>query len=910
VLSNIYALNFTKWFKSRLPLYGLLCAILLGTLTIRAKTAVHGRTINSALVAALARKGLAVDAEQVLWLSSEGGWFRGRQILFVARKAGEPEDVYYAEARVAGAGTIVDLSWLTNVTRTSSAVEGHLSKNGRYVAYGVRLGDSYDAVAVLDTLGEPADLTARWPFYARIQNRITNLQESGRSRGFGIQRYRLSPQAKRLTIEKQGRLFVVFADQERIVIDPASDRLPEHVKRLELDPMVKGQPGTITWVVDTIRNISWVGPGAVEWLEHTFFGITDRAARIYYGIVGDNTEAEVKNALKPSDVDNRLIKPVSTEKNEDIDIGWPPAPLKAVLENPVQGEGVWLPVIDADFVNANPNAPPAFYQTFIRVDPERRYTRVYVTSWDPRQVQLHIVSGTLEPKSATGETGTGLIPRDPETLRTLVGAFNGGFQALHGEFGMMAEGKVYIPPKPWSATVAVFEDGTVGIGSWPGPEKGGWSEQFAESQIPPNMISLRQNLTSVVEGGVYNPWKRWYWGAAPIWAKEQTYIHRSGVCLTDEGFFAYFWGGSMGPEELGKAMISVRCARGVMLDMNDKHTGFEFYRPYSVSSAPAGLGRELSDTEYDGPIENAPGFVFRARLAVNTMTPLRFPRYLRRDPRDFFYLTLKPVSPGPQVVLGGKTTKFSTAGLPREQWPYPFARSSIDQGRGSRIWLVRVDPKQAPPRTLASDKEGKPLAYLSGIERTAMQLQPDSAVPDLTAQAEKPLGASAAALFAVRQRGVGWRYAIGTPVESSRVLFWSKPLSENSAARAALGVDTNGFWVYAECERDHQGAAEPMCPTLRKILHQAGAGQALELPQGARLVFFQDGKTLSVTGEQGVRIDNENNLALIAEKSPIAKVLFPEVEPLPYRVWGWMQNQRVRYFPTGPPRFRTPGSVK
>lgn len=909
MLSNIYALNFTKWFKSRLPLYGLLCGILLVTLSIRANTAVHGRTINSALVAALARKGLAVDGEQVQWLSSEGGWFRSRQVLFVARKAGEPEDLYYAEARVVGASTIIYLSWLTNVTRTSSAVEGRLVKNGRYVAYAVRLGDSYDAVAVLDTLGEPADLTARWPFYARIQNQITNLQESGRSRGFGIQRYRLSPQAKRLKIENQGRRFAVFADQERIIIDPAWNRLPEQVKRLELDPMVKGQPGTITWVVDTVRNVSWVGPGAIEWLEHTFFGITDRIARIYYGIVGDNTENEVRNALKPSDVEKSRKKSLSTEESEAVDIGWPPAPLKTVLEDPVHGEGVWRPVIDAEFVNANPNAPPAFYQTFIRVDPERRYTRVYVTSWDPRQVQLHIVSGTLEPKSATGETGTGLIPRDPETLRTLVGAFNGGFQALHGEFGMMAEGKVYIPPKPWAATVAVFEDGVVGVGSWPGPEKGGWSEQFANSQIPPTMVSFRQNLTSVVEGGVYNPWKRWYWGAAPIWAKEQSYIHRSGICLTDEGFFAYFWGGSMGPEELGKAMISVRCARGVMLDMNDKHTGFEFYRQYSVSSAPAGLGRKLADTEYEGPIDNAPGSVFRARLAVNTMTPLRFPRYLRRDPRDFFYLTLKPVNPGPEVILRGHTAKFSTAGLPRDQWPYAFARGRIDQSRGGRLWLVRVDPRQASPRALASDKEGKPLAYLSGIERAAMPMQPDSAVADLPPRPEISLGANAVALFAVQQRGVGWRYAIGTPVESSRVLFWSKSLSENSTARAALGVDTNGFWVYAEREQD-QASAEPMRPTLRESLVQAGVGQALELPQGARLVFFQNGKTFSVTGEQGVRVDNENNVALIAEKSPVAKVLFPEVSPLPYRTWGWMQNQRVRYFPTGPPRFRAPGSVK
>ena len=86
-------------------------------------------------------------------------------------------------------------------------------------------------------------------------------------------------------------------------------------------------------------------------------------------------------------------------------------------------------------------------------------------------MQLHIVAGTQEPVSATGETGRGHHPAQQGRVTRLVGAFNGGFQAVHGEFGMMAEGRVYLPPKPWAATVAVFEDGRVGMGSWPGPER-------------------------------------------------------------------------------------------------------------------------------------------------------------------------------------------------------------------------------------------------------------------------------------------------------------------------------------------------------------------------------------------------------------------------------------------------------
>ncbi len=59
------------------------------------------------------------------------------------------------------------------------------------------------------------------------------------------------------------------------------------------------------------------------------------------------------------------------------------------------------------------------------------------------------MSGTVEPKSATGETGPGMVPRDPAVMSQFVAGFNGGFQAIHGEFGMMADKVLYLPPKPF-----------------------------------------------------------------------------------------------------------------------------------------------------------------------------------------------------------------------------------------------------------------------------------------------------------------------------------------------------------------------------------------------------------------------------------------------------------------------------
>jgi hypothetical protein len=47
-------------------------------------------------------------------------------------------------------------------------------------------------------------------------------------------------------------------------------------------------------------------------------------------------------------------------------------------------------------------------------------------------------------------------------------------------------------------------------------------------------------------------------------------------------------------------------------------------------------------------------------------------------------------------------------------------------------------------------------------------------------------------------------------------------------------------------------------------------------------------------------------IALLAEEAPSAEVLWPDNEPTPYSQWGYLQGQRVRYFPTQPPRFVRP----
>lgn len=888
---------------------------------------------TTSLLAALEARGMRVEAADLVWMREPRGLFSLTPVYFLARPVGaegELPDLYYADVRSVAPGGVLDVWFLTNLTRSSAAAEGPLLRVGDHLAYAVRVGDVFDAIMVLDTRGESTDLTAGWSRLKRLQNAVTNLQETGRAAGVGRRRLSLMPPAETLALAvRQGQL-VAVADGERIAIDPERGEIESGRHRVQPRVAAKGRPGLVTWVVDTVRNLSFVGPEPIEWLEHTVFGLTDRANRAYHGVVGTDTEAEVRAALGVAALaDVPVAGPSHVSALPDIGHSetprrnWPPRPLLPVLSEPVRGEGRWLPLENDPFINRYDHAPAAFLQTFIRVDPEREFARVYITLWDPHQVQLHLAMGTREPESATGETGTGRIPDDPELVARLVGAFNGGFQALHGEFGMMADGRVYLPPKPFAATVAVYDDGGVAMGSWPGPGQNAWDEEFANSQIPTGMVAMRQNLTSVVEDQVWNPWKRWWWGAAPTWAKEQTYIHRSGLCLTEDGYLAYFWGESMGPEALGKAMVATRCVRGMHLDMNSKHTGMEFYRPQRTTArmpgsdrsagrnartapvptrAPAPLGRPLTKAEFEGPVEGREGFVFRARKAVTTMTPLRFPRYLEEDPRDFFYLSIKPILPGPELRFGTQSLPFSTRGLPSSGWPHPFARARIATSDGVGTWFVRIDPNRlrVPASThppMPPQATGHPSEAGDPPGDRSSQTSPLAFLTDHAAQTG-PL-----ALYLPRSHGRRRPQIVAASevAEGGEVWLRGRALAATDGAGAAIGVDADGFLLYAEMR------GVPKLEGLRGWLARAGVHRAIALSASARLSFVtRDGKTVAVDGRTERIFARAQALALSGDTRPPAKVLHPDVKPRPYRLWGWLQGTRVRYFPTGEPRFKAP----
>jgi hypothetical protein len=848
-------------------------------------------TLERSLAAVLARDDIRVTDGTVVWLRDDVGVLGTRPAVFLAHEAVNgaeaADDLYYSDVRPGLNGAAIYVSFTTDITRSAGAAEEQLVRAGDFVAFLSRAAGDVEAITVLDLRGEPASYTEGWTWLQRQQNAITNLEETGRRAGFGRTRYALRAPTSDVTLTADGDRFVVtLAGGGRVVIDPAAADAPtEGGDLVDTQPTLKGVPGGVAWVVDTVRNLPFVGPAPIEWLESRVFALTDWWQRTRYEYMGP--DASDDDAVADLGV---VEEPATEEAREErralltaaaAEIGFPPAAMTPILEDPPRGEGEWIAIVDDPFVNQYPGAPPAFASSFLRTDPERPYTRVFVTMWDPRQVQLRMVPGTQEPESATGQRGDGYIDRDATTTRLVVGAFDGGFQAMHGEFGMMAEGQVYLPPKPWAATVAVYDDGRVGMGSWPGPNwRGDYDETAAIAQIPENVFEYRQNLTSMVEDGTFNPWQRWWWGAAPQTSSEQTFTHRSGLCVTREGFMAFFWGESLSADTLGAAMISARCARAMHLDMNSTHTGLELYRPYADAPSPFDAPLPaVTDVhhayEYDGEFPGARGYHLRARRAVRSMQ-MRFPRYVEHDPRDFFYLTLRPTLPGPALIDATETEgHFSVAGLPHAGWPYAFARTQAGSGE-SAAWVVRIDPRRAVPDAVRQERHQETLAGFTAAGPSA----------------------GGVALFAHRDAhgatAVGHRFAVGMPREGDQVILRGRPLAQLPTAGAAIGVDRDGFLVYVE------GAGD-----LTAVMTRAGVSDALAL----------DGPRLALVGDGGVGVapDGETPRALasgaptfLAEEAPAAEVMFPDTQPMPYARWRHLQDSRVRYFPSNPPRFSRP----
>ena len=360
-------------------------------------------------------------------------------------------------------------------------------------------------------------------------------------------------------------------------------------------------------LADWLRGV--IGPQATAEIESLAFNLQDVFNRARYQASGGQPQiswdnpagaAAAPSAAAPGDV----AKPVISRSG---------APQPGVIHQPAVNAVTAPSAVTGwqAFDATTANGDPIMARAVVNPDPTRPYAQAALVRIDLSRVQLHLVAGTVEPvavKSTPAVARPGDIPAGDQSSGRLLAAFNGGFKAIHGGYGMQLENGVILrPPLDGMATLGLYQDGTVKIGAW-----------GRDLQSGNGLIAFRQNCPLLVDAGQINPHvndeNRKEWGYT---VKNLDTTWRSGVGLSADGrFLIYAAGNSLTVEALANALQQAGAEYAMQLDINGYYTRF-------VTYAAAG-GQPLA-----------------AHKLLKEMTgdPSQF---LRPYDRDFFYVMARP----------------------------------------------------------------------------------------------------------------------------------------------------------------------------------------------------------------------------------------------------------------------------
>lgn len=264
----------------------------------------------------------------------------------------------------------------------------------------------------------------------------------------------------------------------------------------------------------------------------------------------------------------------------------------------IANEGQWSPYL------YNSSGEVIAQRGFLQPDPQRPYALVAVVAFDLNKTRLHFVPGYDEPKSSVQAYRPGTIPAGDMVPGVIVAAFNGGFKAQHGHFGAMSAGVVLIPPRLGLGTVGIYNDGSVQIGAW-----------GTEIQPSDKLIAWRQNGPLIIHDGVVNPHTAdnapQDWGYTVAGSITTS---RSALGISQDGRTLFYAAGTdLTLPALARALQAAGAYQAIQLDINNYYVQFEAI--------------------------HFKGTTPQASILMESMQGSGDQRYLKADPRDFFYIT-------------------------------------------------------------------------------------------------------------------------------------------------------------------------------------------------------------------------------------------------------------------------------
>lgn len=307
-----------------------------------------------------------------------------------------------------------------------------------------------------------------------------------------------------------------------------------------------------------------------------------------------------------ADIQDRIFKAVASA----------PA-ISVVQETKVKLPPVLAPGIPRNVVTADPqigwqpygplvNGEPVMAQALVTPDPTRAYAAIVLVRIDLTKVELHMEPGVSEPSHSTQVQAAlpnrGSIP--PEDLGHLIAAFNGGFKAINGSYGMMTGGVTLLPPKQGLETIVQYKDMSLDILNW-------------GVEVPrETVVSFRQNCPPLVDNGQIpsdvNIENSSLWGFT-VGNKVITWRTALGI-TKDRRYLIYAVANASTVATLAQTMKEAGAENAMQLDINKYYVHFVTFQTVNGHLAAV----RLLNTMADDP--------------TSFLTPRS---------RDFFYLTLR-----------------------------------------------------------------------------------------------------------------------------------------------------------------------------------------------------------------------------------------------------------------------------
>jgi len=499
-------------------------------------------------------------------LYSPGRSFSGRAVFSLAEEENRPAEIYSARLKISSSGKIKKVKGIRNLSRTPDAEEGVYDVKNGWVAFATSMGASFQSITTVRTSGEYRKLFVFKPAVKKVQ---LSFEENGIKVKAA---YKLKDEIKNL------------------ILSPIKNTITPEMAELKYFPEVKGEESLIAACVNFGRNI--MGAEFVGNLEAVFFSVKDWIDNFTYSLGG--IFSNIQNKFREGEANTAL-------KNIE--------PL--IKQEQLKGEGIWT----TEGLPKGENLNKALLaRTIIRPDPERPYALVDLLYIDTAETEIFPVGGTIHPISTTGIKGKGIIPYDDDTREKVLLAFSGGFQAVHGAYGMMAEGEVLLPPVKEIETVAMYADGSIKMGVW--------GEDLTENL---SLVSYRQNLKPLIRKGIFND-KNKYWGLSAD-KNKSIYVWRTGFGLTKEGKAVFAIGNSVSAYTLAKAMLLAGVEEAMHLDMNVVNVACEIYFPEKDETNAYKRGKN--------------GEILLKAAHLNDRLYGTAGRYLKPHTRDFFYISKK-----------------------------------------------------------------------------------------------------------------------------------------------------------------------------------------------------------------------------------------------------------------------------